>query len=103
VNVRFILDVRVKPGSEDDLRRAYAALRERVEQEPGLVSHELCASIDDGERWIVTSEWTSLEASAAWDRSEEHDRFTAPLRACFAQASATKFDVRDGTGAVRAP
>jgi heme-degrading monooxygenase HmoA len=94
--VRFILDVRLKPGCRDDLTRAYAALRERVEQAPGLLSHQLCESIDDPERWLVISEWTSLEASTAWDRSDEHDRLTAPMRACFAQASSTKLHVRDG-------
>jgi heme oxygenase (mycobilin-producing) len=99
VSVRFILDVRVKPGCRDDLLRAYAALRERVEREPELVGHQLCESIDDPERWLVISEWTSLEASTAWDRSEEHGRLIGPMRACFAQAGSTKFHVRDGVRA----
>lgn len=95
--MRFVLDVRVKPGCRDELLRAYAALRQRVEREAGLVSHQLCESIDDPEHWLVISEWTSLEASTNWDRSEEHGRLIGPLRACFAQASRSKFDVVDGT------
>ena len=96
MSVRFLLDVRVKPGSRDDLTRAYAALRQRVEHAPGLISHQLCESIDDPERWLVISEWTDLESSTAWDRSEEHARLIGPMRACFTQASTAKFHVRDG-------
>ena len=96
MSVRFILDVRLKPGCRDDLTRAYAALRERVELQPGLLDHQLCESIDDPERWLVISEWSSVEESAAWDRSDEHARLIGPMRACFAQASAAKFSVCDG-------
>ena len=96
MSVRFVLDVRVKPGSRDDLMRAYAALRARVEQEPGLLSHQLCEAIDDPERWLVISEWESLDASTGWDRSDEHRRLIGPMRACFDQASSTKFQVCDG-------
>lgn len=96
MSVRFILDVRVKPDRREDLLRAYAALRERVAQAPGLIGHQLCESIDDSERWLVISEWESLEASSHWDRSGEHARLIGPMRACFEQAQATKLQVRDG-------
>jgi len=96
VSVRFILDARVKPGCQGDLQRAYAALRERVERAPGLLGHQLCESIDDPERWLVISEWDSLDASAAWDKSDEHARLIGPIRACFVQAQAARLEVRDG-------
>jgi heme-degrading monooxygenase HmoA len=95
-SVRLIVDVRIKPGSEDELRSAYAALVERAAEQPGLIGHQLCQSIDEADRWLVVSEWESLDASDAWDRSEEHGRLLAPLRACFAQAQRTRLDVRDG-------
>jgi heme-degrading monooxygenase HmoA len=96
MSVRLIVDVRIKPGSRDELIGAYAALRQRVEREPGLIGHQLCQSTDDGERWMVISEWESLESSGRWDASEDHTRLLAPLRACFAQASRASFHVRDG-------
>lgn len=96
MSVRLVVDVRIKPGSREELLRAYAALRARVAREPGLIGHQLCESTDGGERWLVISEWDSLEASNAWDASEDHARLLAPLRACFAQASRASFDVRDG-------
>ncbi len=96
MSVRLVVDVRIKPGSREDLLGAYAALRERVEREPGLIGHQLCESMDDGERWLVISEWESMESSNAWDASEDHARLLAPMRACFAQASRSSFHVRGG-------
>ena len=102
MSVRLIVDVRVKPGSQDELTRAYAELRARVQEQPGLIGHQLCEAIDDPERWLVISEWDSLETSTAWDRSGDHARLLAPMRACFAQASRAAFEVRDGA-ALRVP
>jgi heme-degrading monooxygenase HmoA len=96
MSVRLVVDVRIEPGSRAQLLSAYAALRERVEREPGLIGHQLCESTDDEERWLVVSEWESIEASNAWDRSEDHARLLASLRACFAQAGRASFQVRDG-------
>jgi len=92
----MIVDVRVKPGSQEELTRAYAALREGAEGQPGLISHQLCEAADDPERWLVISEWESIETSTDWDRSDEHARLLAPMRACFAGASRAAFQVRDG-------
>ena len=96
MSVRLVVDVRIKPGARDDLLSAYAALRARVAQEPGLIGHQLCEASDDSERWLVISEWESAEFSSGWDASEDHARLLAPLRACFAQASRSTFNVRDG-------
>lgn len=98
MSVRMIVDVRVKPGSQEELTRAYAALRERAERQQGLIDHQLCEAAEDPERWLVISEWESLETSEEWDRSEDHARLLAPMRACFAQASRAGFQVRDGVG-----
>lgn len=96
MSVRLVVDVRIKDGTADDLRVAYAALSERAAQESGLISHQLCEALDEPGRWLVISEWETIEASTAWDRSEEHGRLLAPLRACFASATRAAFAVRDG-------
>jgi heme-degrading monooxygenase HmoA len=97
VTARFTLSVRLKPGREEDLMRAYDALRRRVAAAEGLVGHQLCQSLDDPDRWMITSEWESVEASSAWDRSPEHDRLTLPLRDCWQSAEAAKYVVRSGS------
>ena len=96
MSVRLIVDVRVKDGMQEALSRAYAELVARAVDEPGLIAHQLCQSVDEPDRWLVISEWQSLEESTAWDRSEDHGRLLAPMRACFAQAARAAFEVRDG-------
>lgn len=96
MSVRLVVDVRIKEGTQEALSRAYADLVARASEEPGLIAHQLCQSVDEPDRWLVISEWQSLEASAAWDRSEDHGRLLAPMRACFAQAARAAFEVRDG-------
>lgn len=99
MKARFVLEVHLKPGREEDLLRAYAALRNRLDEGvEGLLAHQLCQSLDDPETWIITSEWTSLEASAHWDRSSEHDRLVKPLRDCWDRARSVKFAVRSELG-----
>jgi heme-degrading monooxygenase HmoA len=96
MSVRLMVDVRIKEGTEGDLTAAYAALVARAAQEPGLIAHQLCQSADEPDRWLVISEWESLEQSTAWDRSEDHGRLLAPMRACFVSAARSAFEVRDG-------
>jgi heme-degrading monooxygenase HmoA len=96
MSVRLVVDVRIKQGTADELQSAYAALVARAAREPGLISHQLCQSLDEPDRWLVISEWQSLEESTAWDSSDDHRQLLAPMRACFAQATRTAFDVRDG-------
>lgn len=94
--VRLISDARVKPGRVDDLKAAYAALRARVEQEPELLSHQLCEVINDPEHWLIVTEWGDMEAAQAWSRSEDHARLIGPMAACFDAAEQTVMIVRDG-------
>jgi heme-degrading monooxygenase HmoA len=97
VAARFVLEFQVTSGREEDVRHAYAALRERLERGvPGLLGHQLCQNADDPLRFIITSEWEDLEASTSWDRSAEHNELVAPLRACFERAGSTKYVVQDG-------
>jgi heme-degrading monooxygenase HmoA len=98
MSVRLVVDVRVKADAQEELAQAYAALVKRAADQQGLIAHQLCQALEDPERWLIISEWESIEASTAWDRSEEHGRLLAPMRACFAQASRAAFEVRDGTG-----
>lgn len=101
MSVRMVVDVRVKDESAGELRSAYAALVARAASEPGLIEHQLCQSLEEPDRWLVISEWETLEQSIAWDRSEDHARLLAPMRACFAQVARGGFRVIDGVGGER--
>jgi heme-degrading monooxygenase HmoA len=93
--VCFILQVRVKDGHEEEFLRRYDALRERVAAGvDGHVVHQLCQGIDEPDRWLIASQWQSLEASQAWERSEEHRELTMPLRECWEEAQRAGYEVR---------
>jgi heme-degrading monooxygenase HmoA len=93
--VCYVLQVRVKPGQEDEFLRRYDALSERVaEGVEGHVVHQLCQGIDEPDRWLILSQWENLEASQAWDRSQEHRDLTLPLRECWDEAQRTGYVVR---------
>lgn len=98
MKARLVVSVRLKEGSEERFLAAYDAIHRRVgEGIPGHVAHQLCQSLDDPLRWIITSEWESTAASE-WDRSEEHRRLITPLRECFAEGSSAKYEVRIESG-----
>jgi heme-degrading monooxygenase HmoA len=95
VSVRFALEVRLKPGREDDVRAAYGRLRDRLEQGvDGLIVHQLCEASGDEGRWLITSEWRDADANRAWESSDEHRALTMPLRDCWQEAKLTHYDVR---------
>jgi heme oxygenase (mycobilin-producing) len=95
VPVCFVLQVRVKPGQEEQFLERYDALRARVAAGvDGHVVHRLCQAIDEPDRWLIFSEWETLEASQAWDRSEEHRALTMPMRECWDDAQRLGYTVR---------
>jgi heme-degrading monooxygenase HmoA len=95
MKARFILQVRLKRGREDDLRRAYGALHQRVsEGVPGHLEHQLCQSADDPHRWIITSEWDSLDAALAWQVDPEHHELIKPMRELWEEAERSNYEVR---------
>ena len=94
-HIRFVVTIRLKPGSEDDFVAAYQAMHERVTQGlPGHVAHQLCRSLDDPQDWIITSEFESHEAWQAWDESDEHRAIIGPFRQFFERGGSSAYEVR---------
>ncbi len=93
--VSFMLRVRVKPGLEEEFLRRYDALQRRIGQGlDGHVVHQLCRDLDEPDRWLIASHWESLEASQAWERSDEHRELTLPLRECWEEAHRARYEVQ---------
>jgi heme oxygenase (mycobilin-producing) len=83
----FTLRVVVKDGYEAEFLERYDALCRRIaEGLDGHVVHELSRDLDDPGCWLILSRWESLEASQAWERSDEHRELTLPLRECWDDA-----------------
>ena len=94
MKARLVVTVRLKPGSEERFLAAYDAIHRRVgEGIPGHIAHQLCQSLEDPQRWIITSEWESVESSE-WDRTEEHRELIMGLREHFEEGGSEKYAVR---------
>ena len=92
--VTYVLQVRVKDGREQDFLERYQALHRRIEQGvEGHILHQLCRGVDDPARWLIASQWETLEASQAWERSPEHHELTMPMRECWDEAQRAGYEV----------
>jgi heme-degrading monooxygenase HmoA len=59
---------------------AYHRISRSLAGTPGLVRNTLLALVDTPGRFVVLSEWTSLDAFRTWEQGPDHRQLTAPLR-----------------------
>jgi heme-degrading monooxygenase HmoA len=78
--VRATLHMKVKDGRGQDFEREWRAIAEEVRKVPGSLRQTLVRDPDDPDSFVVTSDWSSREAFGQFERSEEQDELTAPLR-----------------------
>lgn len=97
---RVVFVIELKPGMQHRFLEAYEAIRYDVAQGvKGHVVDQVCQSPDDENRWLITSEWESLDAFLDWERTPEHRELARPLRECMAEAQSYKYVVRQETRA----
>jgi heme-degrading monooxygenase HmoA len=65
------------PGAVAD---AYHRISRDLAGTPGLLRNALLEHVDTGDRFVVFSEWESLNAFRDWEATAEHRMVTAPLR-----------------------
>jgi heme-degrading monooxygenase HmoA len=95
---RVVFVIRLKPGMQEEFLRAYESIRYEVAQGvEGHIVDQVCQSPEDPDAWLITSEWESLDAFLAWERTEEHRELARPLRDCMAEARSLKYVVREET------
>jgi len=95
---RVVFILQLKPGTSEQFLAAYESIRYDVAKGvPGHILDQVCQSPDDEDRWLITSEWESLEHFLAWEATEEHRELVKPMRDCFAEARSLKYLVRQET------
>ncbi len=95
---RVMFLIRVPADRTVDFLAAYEQIRYAVaEGVEGHLRDQVCQAEGDPEQWLITSEWTSLEAFRAWERSPGHRSLVAPMRACFTDARSLRFAIRAET------
>ena len=91
--VRATLYMKVKAGREDELERTWRKIADRVRQEPGNIRQALLRDPEDRSSFVITSDWESREAFTRFERSEQQDKLTAPLRDVRESASMTVHEI----------
>jgi heme oxygenase (mycobilin-producing) len=95
---RVVFLIRVPAERTEDFLAAYERIRYEVaEGVPGHLVDQVCQSSADPEQWLITSEWESLDAFAAWERSPDHRTLVRPMRECMSDATSLRFAVRTQT------
>jgi heme-degrading monooxygenase HmoA len=85
--------MKVKDGRGDDFEREWRAIAEEVRKVPGNVGQALSRDPEDRDSFVVTSDWVTREAFGHFERSQEQDDLTAPLRELRASARMTVHDL----------
>jgi heme-degrading monooxygenase HmoA len=80
--VRVIRLLRVREGREADFLKSYSGVLERAERFPGHLGEQLCRSVDHPSRWLLTSEWESLECVKRWRADPDHTALVEPMNDC---------------------
>ena len=102
--LRVVLMCDVMAGEQERFLRAYEMLRHQVAAVPGHVSDQLCQSIEDPSRWLITSEWESAQPFLSWVDSEEHREMVKPLLGCVRDTRSLRFSImRETASPLRLP
>jgi heme-degrading monooxygenase HmoA len=95
---RVVFLIRVPAERASAFLEAYEQIRYQVaEGVEGHLVDQVCQSGSDPEQWLITSEWTSLEAFENWERDPSHRELVRPMRDCMTEAKSIRFRIRNET------
>lgn len=95
---RVVFLLKLKPGASEQFLEAYEGVRHEIAGGvKGHIVDQVCQSAEDPDRWLITSEWESVDDFYAWEATEEHREQAKPMRECMAEAQSFKFVVREET------
>jgi heme oxygenase (mycobilin-producing) len=70
----------VAADGPDAVTGAYHTISQSLAGTPGLLGNTLLEMVDPPGRYVVMSQWESLEAFRQWEEGADHRQLTAPLR-----------------------
>jgi heme-degrading monooxygenase HmoA len=95
---RVVFLLKIKEGMSEKFLEAYEGVRHEIAGGvKGHIVDQVCQSAEDPDRWLITSEWESVDDFYAWEATEEHREQARPMRECMAEAQSFKFVVREET------
>jgi len=91
---RVMVFAAIRPGQEEAFEAAYRTVTAAVKGTPGHIRDELLRDCDRPGRYVLLSEWESVEAFRAWEDAPIHPEMTTPMRPYWAgRVERTIFDV----------
>ncbi|MGF7236965.1 MAG: antibiotic biosynthesis monooxygenase family protein, partial [Frankia sp.] len=77
--IRATLHLRVRAGREPEFEAAWRRVAQATRRWPGNLRQALLRTADGG--YVITSDWVDRGAFGSFERSDEQDVLTAPIRA----------------------
>nr|HET6903620.1 antibiotic biosynthesis monooxygenase family protein [Ktedonobacteraceae bacterium] len=91
--IRATLTMKVKAGRERDFEQAWKIVAEHTRLMPGNLRQALLCDPEDPTLFVIASDWDCRESFGRFERSEEQDQLTAPLRALRESAKMTVYQL----------
>ncbi|MGA5699575.1 SchA/CurD-like domain-containing protein [Peterkaempfera bronchialis] len=91
--LRVVLLCDVNDGQQQRFLDAYEQIRHQVADIPGHISDQLCQSIEEPTKWLITSEWDSASRFLSWVDSAEHRELVKPLHGCVRDTRSLRFAI----------
>ncbi|WP_055590958.1 SchA/CurD-like domain-containing protein, partial [Streptacidiphilus griseoplanus] len=91
--LRVVLLCDVNEGQQQRFLDAYEQIRHQVAAVPGHISDQLCQSIEEPTRWLITSEWDNAAHFLSWVDSAEHRELVKPLHGCVRDTRSLRFTI----------
>ena len=79
MTVRVIIERQVEPGQEARLRLFMTQSRTKAIKAKGYISGETLRALDDPDKFIVLSNWNSVEDWKAWEKDPERVKLQQEL------------------------
>lgn len=88
--VKVIIERQVEKGKEAELVQLLGELRARALMQPGYISGETLAALDDPSTRLVISTWHSAVDWKAWEGSAERAQLTSSIEQLLTTPSKTR-------------
>ncbi len=78
--IRVVIHLKAPDGDETPLHEAYRSISWVTKETPGLVGCELLRDVEEPDRFMLVSDWQTLEAFRAWQVGPDHHNNPSALR-----------------------
>jgi heme-degrading monooxygenase HmoA len=88
-----MVQVSVDQDVQEEFERTFRAIAPEIDKSPGLIQHQVIRASDDPSRYIMLSEWESVDAFDSWEVTTGHRELVKPLAAMWHGAQIKKYEV----------